>query len=320
MSLEVQIIAALALDALFGDPRWMVHPVTLIARLAKRLEHAFRKLIASERAAGACTVVFVALGVGLIGWGMISLASLLYPLAGDAVAVYLLYTCFAARDLIVHSRNVAAALRENDLEAARAKVAMIVGRDAGKLEKEGIVRACVESVAENSVDGVTAPLFWAVVGGPVGALAYKAVNTMDSLFGYKNEQYLHFGWLPARLDDAVNWFPARITGVLLAVAAFVLRLRPRAAWKVFRRDRLNHSSPNSGHAEATVAGALGIRLGGVSWYFGRPVEKPFIGDDVHAPDVEHIRQAQALLAVVTILAATVFLAARITVVRYCGLG
>jgi adenosylcobinamide-phosphate synthase len=223
------------------------------------------------------------------------------------VSIYLLYACFAARDLLAHSSRVAAALKENDPARARIMVGMIVGRDTAGLEEEGVVRACVESVAENTVDGVTAPLFWAAVGGPLGALLYKAVSTMDSMFGYTNERYFHFGWAPARLDDLLNWVPARITGLLLVAAALILRMRPAGAWRVFFRDRLNHASPNSGHPEAAVAGALGIRLGGLSTYFGKPVQKPVIGDDCCRPHAGHIKQAQDLLIAATVLTFLLFI-------------
>ena len=310
MNFELQIVAALFLDSILGDPRWLPHPVRLIGRLAAWSEKMFRKLVTSERMAGISTVIFVLLGTGSVGWGMIHLATLVHPRAADLVSIYLLYTCFATRDLIDHSRKVVAALRKNDLDKARTMVGMIVGRDTIQLDREGVVRACVESVAENTVDGVTAPLLWATIGGPIGALLYKAVNTMDSVFGYTNEKYLYFGWAPARLDDLLNWLPARITGLILVLASLIMRMRPAAAWLVFRRDRMNHASPNSGHAEAAVAGALGIRLGGMSMYFGKPVQKPTIGDEDCSPHAGHVVQTQILLVTATILTAMLYLGIR----------
>ncbi|MCL7489146.1 MAG: adenosylcobinamide-phosphate synthase CbiB [Desulfobulbaceae bacterium] len=310
MSLELQIVSALLLDSILGDPSWLPHPVRLIGRLAEWSETHCRKLFASGKAAGILTVILVLSATGAGGWGMLHLAGIVHPWAKDVVSIYLLYACFAARDLLAHSSRVAAALVENDPARARIMVGMIVGRDTAGLEEEGVVRACVESVAENTVDGVTAPLFWAAVGGPLGALLYKAVSTMDSMFGYTSEQYLHFGWAPARLDDLVNWLPARITGLLLVLAALILRMHPAAAWRVFLRDRLNHASPNSGHPEAAVAGALGIRLGGLSTYFGKPVQKPVIGDDCCPPHAGHIKQVQDLLIAATVLALIFFIFVR----------
>ncbi|MEN8142806.1 MAG: adenosylcobinamide-phosphate synthase CbiB, partial [Thermodesulfobacteriota bacterium] len=231
----------------------------------------------------------------------------------DVVSVLILYTCFAARDLIAHSSDVHGALQKENLGEARLRVGMLVGRDTAELDEAGIVKAAVESVAENTVDGITAPLFWAVIGGPVGALLYKAVNTMDSTFGYKNERYLYFGWSAARLDDLVNWLPARLTGMVMVVAAMFCRLSPLNAWRIFRRDRHKHTSPNAGQSEAAMAGALGIQLGGTSSYFGKPVAKPTIGDDLYQPEVSHIDKANLLLVVTTALCTALLLGLRVAV-------
>lgn len=310
MTLLSQIIAALLLDALLGDPRRLPHPVRLIGALAAWAEKGCRRIFSHEGPAGIAAVAVVLTGTGLTGWGLLRLAALVHPLAGDAVAVLLLYFCFAARDLADHSRVVARALNAGDIPMARRKVAMIVGRDTEGLDEAGIVRATVESVAENIVDGVTAPLFYAFVGGPVAALVYKAINTLDSTFGYKNERYLRFGWAAARLDDAANFLPARLSGLIAVVAAFLLGENGRGAWRILRRDRLAHASPNSGHTEAAVAGALGLRLGGVNSYFGKPVAKPFLGDALHEPESGHINRANRLLAATTVLAVLLLAAIR----------
>lgn len=311
MTLELQILAALGLDLLLGDPRWLPHPVRLIGKFAMGAEKISRNLFAAEKSAGISTVIIVLSGTALSWLVLVSLAGMVHSSLADLISIYILYTSFAVRDLVRHSSRVEHALKNDDLVLARDMVGMIVGRDTAGLDKQGVVRACVESVAENTVDGITAPLFWAIVGGPLGALLYKAVNTMDSIFGYKNEKYLYFGWAPARLDDLLNWLPARITGLMLVGASFLLGLHSRNSWQVFRRDRLQHASPNSGHAEAPVAGALGIRLGGISSYFGRPVQKPTIGDEIYSPHTGHIGQAQALLAAATIMATAFFLAIRL---------
>jgi len=314
MRLEHQIALALLLDALLGDPRWLPHPVRLIGGLALGGERLCRWLVPHERTSGILAVIFVLAVTGLSGWGVILLAGRLHPWAGEALSVLLLYTCFAARDLTAHSRAVFAALRDGDLVLARQRVAMLVGRDTARLDEAGVVRACVESVAENTVDGMTAPLFWAVIGGPVAALVYKAVNTLDSTFGYKNERYRLFGWASARLDDLANLMPARLTGVVMVAAGFVNGLSGRNAWRILRRDRLRHASPNSGHTEAAMAGTLGLRLGGPNSYFGEVVEKPNIGDDLVAPIPDHIEQANRLLVTAVALTALLLLGLRLILV------
>lgn len=313
MNLELQIILALLLDALLGDPNWFPHPVRLIGRIAAAAERYSRRLVSSEKTAGVLTVLLVLTVSGFAGWGCIVLVRSLHPLAGDLARVLILYFCFAARDLVRHSMQVTDALQKDDLVLARKRVGMIVGRDTTEMERGAVIRACVESVAENTVDGVTAPLFWAVIGGPVGALLYKAVSTMDSMFGYTNREYLLFGWAAARLDDLLNWLPARITGMAMIAASFLLDMRWKETWRIFVRDRLNHASPNSGHAEAAAAGALGIRLGGESIYFGVPVVKPVLGDDCTPPAVWHIREVNVLMAATTILMVLSLIAIRLVV-------
>ncbi|MEN8135608.1 MAG: adenosylcobinamide-phosphate synthase CbiB [Thermodesulfobacteriota bacterium] len=320
MSLELQIIMALVLDALWGDPRWLPHPVRLMGWLALSCERMTRAIMPYEKLAGIITVILVLAATGLTGWGLIRLAGIFHPVAETVVSVLLLYSCFAGRDLVVHSRKVYAALRDDDLAEARKRVGMIVGRDTTELERSGVVRACVESVAENTVDGVTAPLFWAIIAGPLGAVLYKGVNTMDSTFGYKNERYLHFGWAAARFDDLVNFLPARISGLLTVLAGALLRLRAAESWRIFRRDRLQHASPNAGQTEAPVAGALGISLGGSSSYFGKVVHKPTIGEPVMEPEPEHILQTNRILLMVTLLFFLLLLASRLVVLAILGAG
>lgn len=316
MNLELQIVLALVLDAVIGDPRWLPHPVRLIGWLSLRCEGLTRAIIPSEKAAGIITVILVLLVTGSTGWGLIRLAGIFHPVAEAVMSVLILYTCFAGRDLVVHSRRVYSALRDDDLVEARKMVGMIVGRDTAELDRSEVVQACVESVAENTVDGITAPLFWAIIGGPLGAILYKAVNTMDSTFGYKNERYLHFGWAAARFDDLLNFLPSRISGLLMVVAAMLLRLRAVDAWRIFRRDRLQHASPNSGHAEAAAAGALGLQLGGSNYYFGEVVVKPVIGDQVELAEPMHIIRVNRLLVVTSILTGMVLLGLRFILLAY----
>lgn len=301
---ELQIILALLLDGLLGDPRWLPHPVRLIGRLAVRTEGVFRRRLPDERWAGIAAVLFVLAVTGIVGGAVLWGAARVHPRLGDVVAVLLLYTSFASRDLLAHSRRVYRALASADLAGARRQVGFLVGRDTGGLDQAGVVRACVESVAENSADGIVAPLFWAVVGGPLGALLYKAASTLDSTFGYRNERYRRFGWAAARLDDLVNLLPARLTGLGLVVAAFLLpSLDGRGAWRIYSRDRHHHPSPNSGHPEAAAAGALGLQLGGTNCYLGVVVAKPTIGDGPAAPRPEHILAMNRLALTLTLLAA-----------------
>ncbi len=311
LSLEGQIGIAILLDLLLGDPRFLPHPVRLIGKLALGAEGVSRRLLSDPYLAGGVSVVVV-LGVtaGLTA-GLLQFATWIHPLCGAIISIIVLYTTLAAKDLTNHSQAVYSALREGDIPLARSRVAMMVGRDTACLDEAGIILACVESVAENMVDGVTAPLFFAVCFGPVGAMVYKAINTMDSTFGYKNERYMQFGWCAAKLDDLVNFIPARITGLLVIPAAALCRFSAGEAFRIFRRDRLKHSSPNSGHTEAAVAGALGLRMGGRNFYFGQAVEKPFIGDPRVLVTPDHIRDANRLLLLTSALAFLLFLLFRL---------
>lgn len=314
MRIEYQVMAAFGVDLLLGDPRWLPHPVKFIGRFAAALESPLRRMVSNARVAGIFAVLAVLSVTGLTAFLLVAGASRLHPVAGDAISIALLYTCFAGRDLARHSQQVYRALADDDLPEARRRVAMLVGRDTEHLDESEIVRGAVESVAENMVDGVTAPLFFAVLGGPVGAMLYKAVNTLDSTFGYKNERYLYFGWASARLDDVVNYIPARITAPLVAVASALLGLRPMGAWQMFLRDGRKHPSPNSGLTEAAVAGALGVQLGGVNSYFGIPSERPRMGDPDQILQRAHIPQANMLMLLTSALALMIFAGIRLAIV------
>lgn len=310
MGLEYQIVLAVALDLLLGDPRWAPHPVRMMGNLASRLEGPARGRFPDARIAGAAVCGIVVVSAALGTWALVFCAALVHPLAGDAASVLVLYSGIAARDMVDHSSAVYRALVAGSLSEARRRVGMICGRDTDRLEEPEVVRAAVESVAENMVDGVTAPLFFAIIGGPVGIMAYKAVNTLDSTFGYKNDRYREFGWASARLDDAANFLPARLTGILVPVAARVLGERSSGALRMFLRDRGKHPSPNAGQAEAAVAGALGLQLGGLSFYGGRPSDKPRLGDAFESAHPAHILRANSLLVVTSGLVLGVLLAVR----------
>ena len=301
--------AAMLLDLVLGDPRRLPHPVRLMGRLAQGLETLTRPRLGSARVAGCLTVLLLFTIVAGLSMGTLFLFSRLSGPLFIGSSVLLLYTTIAARDLVAHSRRVYQGLA-GDINEARRAVAMIVGRDTEQLDREGIVRACVESVAENMSDGIVAPLFWATAGAMVGlaaggpwpvilgvsfALLYKGINTMDSMFGYRNEQYRHFGTCPARLDDAVNFAPARLSGLALVLAAPFFRTNPGGSRRILVRDHGKHTSPNAGWPEAAMAGALGLQLGGTSSYFGKKTSKPLIGDGENSPQAAHILQANQLV-------------------------
>jgi adenosylcobinamide-phosphate synthase len=291
----VIVVAAVLLDLLLGDPRWFPHPVVLIGRLISFLESQLRRLVANERLAGVLLLVLTLAVTVTVGWGVVAGADRLHPLAGIAVATVLAWSCLAARSLHRESGLVAQALAKDDLPTARRALSFIVGRDTAGLEAPEIWRGAVETVAENSSDGVIAPLCYLLLGGPVLALAYKAANTLDSMVGYQNDRYRYFGWASARFDDLVNFLPARLTGLLMALAAPPLGLSGRAAWRTMRRDGGNHASPNSGIPEAAAAGALGVQLGGTNVYFGQPVAKPTIGEPLKPLDASAWQGAVRLM-------------------------
>jgi adenosylcobinamide-phosphate synthase len=272
------LITAIILDLLLGDPRWLPHPVVSIGRMISTQEKFLRRLIQSERLAGVLLLICTVGATSLIPYILLKGANAASPYLGSALAAVLAWTCLAARSLHGESKLVANRLIAGDLEGARLYLSRIVGRDTDNLNEPEIWRALVETVAENTSDGIIAPLLYLMIGGPVLGLAYKAVNTLDSMVGYKNERYLRFGWASARFDDLANWLPARLTGLLMAVAAPFVGLSAAGAFTMMVRDGGNHSSPNSGIPEAATAGALGVRLGGTNRYFGQPVEKPTIGD------------------------------------------
>ena len=292
-ALTAFIIGAL-LDLMLGDPRWMPHPIRGIGLLIQRLEKLLRR-IPHERIAGCLLVCGVLMAT-------VSTVELSLRWAGLIAATYWIFTSLAVRSLDRESHEVIDALRHGDLDQARALVGRLVGRDTNALSQSDIVRAVFETVAENMSDAIVAPLFYLVLLGVPGMVVYKAVNTMDSMVGYKNERYVRFGWAAARLDDVANYIPARITAGLIVLGAAISRLRWRSAIRVILRDAQLQPSPNAGYPEAALAGALGVRLGGLNYYFGRPVEKPFLGDPVEDLESNRFSQVRLLLYLVTAMA------------------
>jgi adenosylcobinamide-phosphate synthase len=316
MNFEILLITALLLDGLFGDPRWYPHPVKIIGAAAQGFENIFRKAVTPQRLAGLATTIATLLFSVAVVSALLYVAGIYSVILQNIIAVLLIYSLVAMKDLLVHSRAVYQALSPgNTLEHARVAVGRIVGRDTQHLPSDEVCRACIETVAENMVDGITAPLFWAVffslfsgltplsgiAMAAVGMTMYKTINTMDSMFGYKNDKYFYFGWAPARLDDVVNYIPARLSGLFVVLTAFITGFDGRNSYRIFCRDRHNHASPNAAHTEAALAGALNLRLGGPSSYFGKMVNKPFIGDRGTPLVPRHILDANSIVLVSSLL-------------------
>jgi len=312
----IVIISAWIMDLVFGDPRWFPHPVRGIGWLISRTESFLRRFSRGPQAEKISGIVLVVLITSAVyfatQWLLLSLVRI-SPYLGSFLAILVAYTTLAARGLGDAAKVVLRHLDAGDIVQARESLAQIVGRDTQDLDEHGITRAVVETVAENTSDGVVAPLFYLALGGPALALAYKAVNTMDSMVGYKNEKYHHFGWAAARLDDIANFIPARITGMLICLSVSAMTCYRSScrdlhtgflrSWRIMLRDGRNHPSPNSGYPEAAMAGALGMQLGGPSSYNGIPGMKPFLGDDLHVFDKKYIEKAAGFMYCTSLFAA-----------------
>ena len=290
------LLAGFLLDCILGDPYSLPHPIRLIGRLISALEKWARNAFANNLTAGgtilALIVLLTSAGIPL---AVLFLCYRVNIWLGAAAESILCYYMLAARCLRNESMKVYRAISENDTEKARTAVSMIVGRDTKPLDRNGIIRAAVETVAENTSDGVTAPMLYMGLGGAVLGFFYKAANTMDSMIGYTSEKYLHIGKFAAKLDDVLNYIPSRLTALLMILSAGILRLDMKNAWRIWRRDRRNHASPNSAQTEAVCAGALDVRLAGDAYYFGELHKKPFIGDNIREIENEDIRRANRLM-------------------------
>ena len=303
-------ITGFLLDFIFGDPVWLYHPVRVIGNFIsfgeKTLRKIFRKTPGGELAAGA-VLWFLTAGLSfLIPFAVLAGAQMLHPVLRFLIESFWCYQILAARCLVNESGKVYDRLKENDLPGAKKAVSMIVGRDTENLTVEGVTKAAVETVAENTSDGVTAPLLFLILGGaPLGFL-YKAVNTMDSMLGYKNEKYLYFGRFPARMDDVFNYIPSRTTALLMTAAAFLTGMDGKNAWKIYLRDRRKHASPNAAQTEAVCAGALRVRLAGDAVYFGKLYKKEYLGDSLRPIEAEDIRRAGRLMYVTAVLMLIIF--------------
>lgn len=322
MTICAAVCLGFLLDLWLADPAWMPHPVVgmgkCITALEKWLRCRFPATPAGQRNAGRVLAVALPLGTvaftGLVCWA----AGRVNPLLGLVVQVLWCWQALAVKGLAVESRKVYDCLADGNLEAGRKAVSRIVGRDTQALSEEGVTKAAVETVAENFSDGVVAPLLYMLVGGAPLALCYKAVNTMDSMVGYKNQRYLDFGRAAAKLDDAVNWLPARLAALLWITAATLVGQDGKNAWLIWRRDRRNHASPNSAQTESACAGALGVQLAGPAWYFGEYYDKPTIGDAQRPVEPGDILRADRVLYTASVLAVVLGLALRGGIVWMLG--
>ena len=316
------VIIGFAADLVFGDPSSRFHPICLIGNFISYMEKTARRIFPEtpkgERTGGVfcgLTVILVSAGIPLLLLLFFYRISILLGLAAEAV---LCYFALSVKTLKKESVHVAEALEEEGLEAGRKAVSRIVGRDTQSLTREGVMKAAVETVAENYSDGVAAPLFYMILLGAPGGYFYKSINTMDSMLGYKNERYLNFGRFAAKLDDAVNFIPARLAALFLILSAFLCGQDGKMAWKIFRRDRFNHASPNSAQTESAAAGALHVQLAGDAWYFGKLYKKPVIGDDIRPVETEDIRRINQMMITASAVALAVFVCAKTFLLWFCG--
>lgn len=290
------VIAGFILDCIIGDPYWLPHPVRLIGKQISWLEKMIRKKMKNNLIAGGIILnLTTVLLSGGVAFAVLYMCYRFNIWLGAAVESGMCFQLIAAKCLKTESMKVFTAIEQNDTEGARKAVSMIVGRDTAVLDDKGIIRAAVETVAENASDGVTAPLFYIMLGGAPLGFVYKAANTLDSMVGYRNEKYGKIGWFSAKLDDILNFIPSRLTALLMIVAAPVLGLNGKNAFKIWRRDRLKHASPNSAQTESACAGALMIRLAGDAYYFGELHKKPYIGDNCHEVESRDIIRANRLM-------------------------
>ena len=300
----LDIMLAVLLDWIIGDPRWFPHPVIYIGKLIKLLENFSRKYCKTQgtlRAAGALIVISVCVVSFVVPFTLIKLTEG-FNILNHIINILIIWTTLAARSLHVEGKKVYYSLAKEDLADARVKLSYIVGRDTNSLSDKEIIRADVETIAENTSDGIIAPLLFAAIGGAPLAMLYKGVNTMDSMLGYMNEKYRYIGFFPAKVDDVFNFIPARITGLIMCISSPIVGGSIIESFKIMFRDRKNHKSPNCGYPEAAAAGAMKIQLGGTNMYFGEVVEKPTIGDKIKEINLNHINDCIKLMYSTEILA------------------
>ena len=299
----IKIWIAYVLDLIFGDPQNVVHPVQVIGKIISAGE----KVLLRKKykfLAGAVLNIFT-VSITYTSMYLIS-KSVKISVFFMSIEIYLMYTIFSINSLAREGNRVYRILKEGDIEKARKDLSYLVSRDTETMDEKMIIRSTMETISENTVDGIVAPMFYMFLGGMPLAMAYKAINTLDSMVGYKNEKYMDFGKFSAKVDDAVNFIPARITGILIVLASMILGYDYKNSLKIFIRDRKNHSSPNSAHSEASVAGALGVQFGGKVSYFGKEIDKPTIGDKTKEFELEDIRKNIRIMYVTSFLSLVIF--------------
>ncbi|CAM3265273.1 adenosylcobinamide-phosphate synthase CbiB [Vagococcus fessus] len=305
MTSIIVLFLAFILDSILGDPYSWPHPVKVIGKSISIIDNGIQKNVKDKKLKylfGIILWLIIVGGTGIVTYFLLKFATKVHPLFGGVIAVYLSYTTMAMKSLAYEGNKMYNVLSKGTLEEARSQIAMIVGRDTTNLTKKEITQATIETVAENTNDGMIAPLFYLALGGPVFGMMYKAVNTLDSMVGYKNNKHLEVGAASAILDDIFSFVPARVTWFLMIIVSFILRLDGKNALKIGWRDRYNHKSPNSAFPEAVVAGALGIQLGGTHTYHGIEIQKPTIGDPLKPVEFSDINQTNKLLYGSSILA------------------
>ena len=301
-----------AIDMALGDPHGWPHLVILYGKMISALEKLLYRRM-NKRLGGCILALLMVIISGGVSFGILRLCWAVHPYLYIAAGSLLCWQCLAAKSLKDESEKVAVALSESGLEAGRYAVSMIVGRDTDVLDESGVVRAAVETVAENTSDGEIAPMFYMALFGPVGGCVYKAVNTMDSMIGYRNERYEKFGTLAARLDDVLNFIPARLSALIMIFSANFGHFSVKDAWRIFRRDRYKHASPNSAQTESVMAGALQVRLAGDAVYGGIVHKKEYIGDDIRPVELEDIHRSQKLMMITSWISLVIAVAARMMV-------
>lgn len=311
-------IIGFILDMIFGDPHWLYHPIRLIGKLItnteKMVRSCFPKTKSGERMGGivlAIIVMAVSTGIPLM---IVVICYKIHVYLGVAIESIFCYQLLATKSLKVESMKVYKALKDGEIEKARYAVSMIVGRDTKSLDAVGITKAAVETVAENTSDGSIAPLIAIIIGGaPLGFL-YKSINTMDSMIGYKNDKYINLGRFAAKLDDIVNYIPARFSAYMMILSAYILGMDGKNAYRIYKRDRYKHASPNSAHTESVCAGALRIKLAGDAYYFGKLHKKEYIGDDLREIEIEDIKRANRLLYMCAFLSFVLLMGIKIGII------
>nr|WP_302646303.1 adenosylcobinamide-phosphate synthase CbiB [uncultured Clostridium sp.] len=314
----VALVMGYILDLIFGDPYWMPHPVRFIGNLISILEKVIRRFMPKtkrgEYIGGIILTVMVVSISMVIPLVIILMAKSINTYLALTVETFMCYQILATKSLKVESMKVYDELAKNDLPSARKAVSMIVGRDTKDLTFSGVAKAAVETVAENTSDGIIAPMIFIAIGGAPMGFFYKAINTMDSMVGYKNEKYMNFGRFAAKLDDVVNYLPARISAYQMILSSFFLRYDYKNAFKIYKRDRYNHASPNSAQTESVCAGALDVQLAGNAYYFGKLYEKPTIGDDIREINYDDIKKANRLLYCTSFISIVIISVIKITII------